>query len=279
MIQPLNYCRQFLKSFDDKKVRFMESDVPGLDWVKNMHGIIEALIFSNKFILPENAECCPDEEFRAVVDCNNIRQPYPVIALEYRFDKSYKCILLSIERELKKDSPFYYPSIVPILGHVVTPWWTVLPIHFGTHIVDLEGPNGAMQSYGDISPKARTFFSRTGEIGSIDNFIAISVRNYYRFMNMCQCSNVEFAPAEGCERGEMKKRRSLGFDEYKVMMVSSHIRAKAEARGGSHASPREHLRRGHIRRIDDERRVWVNATVVCPGSSGKIEKDYAIKGS
>lgn len=50
-----------------------------------------------------------------------------------------------------------------------------------------------------------------------------------------------------------------------------------QAQGGTHASPREHLRRGHIRHLANGKSVWINAMVVNPGVGGKIEKDYKIK--
>lgn len=43
------------------------------------------------------------------------------------------------------------------------------------------------------------------------------------------------------------------------------------------ASPREHLRRGHIRRLEDGRKFWINAAVVAAGNGGKIHKDYGIR--
>ena len=46
--------------------------------------------------------------------------------------------------------------------------------------------------------------------------------------------------------------------------------------GGTHANPRVHLRRGHIRKIADGRTVWVQACVV--GSKhGMVLKDYKLR--
>jgi hypothetical protein len=41
------------------------------------------------------------------------------------------------------------------------------------------------------------------------------------------------------------------------------------------SSPREHLRRGHFRTINGKR-IWVNSTVICKGSEGKVMKQYDI---
>lgn len=46
--------------------------------------------------------------------------------------------------------------------------------------------------------------------------------------------------------------------------------------GGSHASPRTHLRRGHIRQHPTAGRIWVNSCVVNPTAIGTVNKDYRI---
>lgn len=47
--------------------------------------------------------------------------------------------------------------------------------------------------------------------------------------------------------------------------------------GGSHASPCEHVRRGHWRRLRNGKMHFVEATVVNEGSKrGKVEKDYQL---
>ncbi|HEX7324317.1 MAG TPA: hypothetical protein VF292_03045 [Rhodanobacteraceae bacterium] len=46
---------------------------------------------------------------------------------------------------------------------------------------------------------------------------------------------------------------------------------------GHHASPRQHLRRGHIRHLTDGRRIWINACVVGAARDGMQAKDYALR--
>lgn len=289
-MQPLNYCRQFVKAGIDGRVVFLTKQrLLKSNKFNNETDAYAGLIkISQKFVLPEDAIFSTDNELRAIVGNNNIRQPFPIIALEYATPTckdlagsfvSTKKIVLSLERQMD-DADLYYPTLIPILYLDNEDKWIVLPLVFGSHIVEKNEQTGLLQSLGvDIDEESKADLLKLGLLDWTRGAIQIFLADYYRFMNMCQCSNVEFAPAAGCDRASMKKRRSLGFDEYKVLMVSSHVRAKGESRGGSHASPREHLRRGHIRRIDDERRVWVNATVVCAGSAGRITKDYAIKGA
>lgn len=52
---------------------------------------------------------------------------------------------------------------------------------------------------------------------------------------------------------------------------------KREHQGGTHASPRQHDRRGHLRRLRSGKNVWVRACKVGDASKGAVFHDYAIK--
>ena len=69
----------------------------------------------------------------------------------------------------------------------------------------------------------------------------------------------------------MYETRTLWIDVPNFEGVST------EWQGGTHRSPRQHLRRGHIRNLQSGKKVWVNATVVGAKENGMIKKDYAIK--
>jgi hypothetical protein len=59
--------------------------------------------------------------------------------------------------------------------------------------------------------------------------------------------------------------------------VPGESKGSGEWQGGTHRSPRQHLRRGHIRNLQSGKKVWVNAALVGAKKSGFIKKDYAIK--
>ena len=52
---------------------------------------------------------------------------------------------------------------------------------------------------------------------------------------------------------------------------------KREHKGGTHASPRLHDRRGHSRRLPDGRIVWVRPCKVGDASRGVVFHDYQVK--
>jgi hypothetical protein len=105
----------------------------------------------------------------------------------------------------------------------------------------------------------------------------------HAFVNACSviaCSNVELAdvvasPALNKKRIANGKRPLFS---YKVLQLDSENsrKSRAPSGGGSHASPRMHLRRGHIRRLDG-RTIWVRSTLVNSSSEGVVLKDYSVR--
>ena len=53
--------------------------------------------------------------------------------------------------------------------------------------------------------------------------------------------------------------------------------ARGESQGGTHASPRLHDRRGHLRRLANGKNVWVKSCKVGDASKGVVFHDYVIK--
>jgi hypothetical protein len=75
-----------------------------------------------------------------------------------------------------------------------------------------------------------------------------------------------------------KAKDALPFDSYHILTVDAPGGGNLNGRSGGHRSPREHLRRGHIRRYENGARIWVNATVVNAGIGGRVSKDYLLRG-
>jgi hypothetical protein len=76
-------------------------------------------------------------------------------------------------------------------------------------------------------------------------------------------------------RARMKKGKpALDYDWHTVQVAPSA--PKSEPKGGTHASPRLHDRRGHWR-IRNGRKHWVRACVVGDPDKGVVEKDYHVR--
>lgn len=103
-----------------------------------------------------------------------------------------------------------------------------------------------------------------------------------QFCNVMNCSNVELdtilPPAKlNKKRLESKK---LPFFEYKVLTIApgkSYSRSKMGEITDHRESPRQHLRRGHIRRYQSGSSIWITAHMVGDSGKGTIAKDYKVK--
>lgn len=68
-----------------------------------------------------------------------------------------------------------------------------------------------------------------------------------------------------------------GWVWHQVAIDPARLRTAIPAQGGSHASPRWHIRRGHWRQLADGRRVFVRACEVGDPARGGIVKDYTVE--
>lgn len=111
------------------------------------------------------------------------------------------------------------------------------------------------------------------------NDITGEVSTVIEFLCALACSNTELIDGQPPKESANKKREKKGkapFYTYKILTVKPSRGGGESPYGGTHTSPRVHLRRGHIRRLKTKT-VWVNATVVGDKSRGMVTKDYAVK--
>ena len=67
-----------------------------------------------------------------------------------------------------------------------------------------------------------------------------------------------------------------GWTWHQVDIVPERLVRASEPLGGTHASPRWHIRRGHWRQLADGRRVFVQACEVGDPARGGVVKDYLV---
>jgi hypothetical protein len=96
--------------------------------------------------------------------------------------------------------------------------------------------------------------------------------------SVVNCSNIialDLPPINALNKKRIKNGKQPFFT-YKVLQLKETTKKKISIGEGSHASPRTHLRRGHIRRLEDKT-VWVKPAVINGESThGVVVKDYAI---
>ena len=110
----------------------------------------------------------------------------------------------------------------------------------------------------------------------IDTIVALDV--IIKSIAVLNCSNViviDSTENKLINRKRLKKGK-LPLFTYKTLHIDTGERVENKGGKGSHASPRVHLRRGHIRKITDGRTVWVQSCVVGNKKMGIVHKDYSV---
>lgn len=119
---------------------------------------------------------------------------------------------------------------------------------------------------------------------SVSNDIGIEISIVAEMLAVLNCRNVGTEIIAPSEKQNKARRRSgkEPFHEYHVLNVGgSNLYGRGSSSSwqiGDEYKVRQHLRRGHIRRLSDDHTVWVNQTVVAAGSiKGNVKKSYKIK--
>lgn len=110
------------------------------------------------------------------------------------------------------------------------------------------------------------------------------VRALMEFCEACACSNIKpdiLVPANINKNARRLRDGKLPIYETKVLSVDmgqDEPRDRYQRIDGvpTRSGPRLHLRRGHVRRLSDDKRIWINSMTVGKAERGKIDKQYKV---
>jgi len=242
------------------------------------------------FAIPDTGKFL-DDNAKGLLD-SKIRLPYPVMTIEYfckdlsnsgidvidcSVYKNDKTVILATE----KDNGFNMVIMSQSNGK-----WAIHPTGmFVSYDSFRKGfnsdnfyttstlPNWASENYHKMS-EAQIASNTAGMIEQ-------AVFPIVELLEALSCKNV-YTESLGNFNHKKKNERlikagKLPLYETKILVVDSAPKTidKTDL-GGTHASPRQHLRRGHIRRYATYS-IWINNTIVGKASTGKIDKSYEVK--
>lgn len=102
-------------------------------------------------------------------------------------------------------------------------------------------------------------------------------------VNSSNIGRERLAPPEKLNKKRISNGKAPFFEAWVLDLDRRAIPAESGREGysleGSRASPRLHLRRGHIRRLSPERITYVRGTAVGSMRAGQIEKTYRVGGA
>lgn len=101
-------------------------------------------------------------------------------------------------------------------------------------------------------------------------------------LSLLNCSNIvtrRHDPDPKLQKARAKRGKQPLFSYHTLEIDPQASREAGIDQGGTHASPRVHLRRGHIRKFAPGKWCWVRETIVRGITPGMVHKDYALKGA
>ncbi|WP_373504654.1 hypothetical protein [Aestuariivirga sp.] len=140
-----------------------------------------------------------------------------------------------------------------------------------------------------VGPLMRLIFRVTGELETFANprhvhedaavelFAYVSAGMYVRALNILAMSpEIHSASLPLPGRRKCEKAGVTGWVWHTVSIDPSKLTVRGPGQGGTHASPRWHIRRGHWRNLAGGRRVFVRECEVGDMSRGGVVKDYEV---
>ena len=288
-MEPLNYCRSLKKSIDDyfKKVSFDVKN-PGHNHILEVQELCGR---AQKFMLPTGGRLFDDLEYKALDETQDLKLPFPLIALEYYvppqknaenevigIDPQGKPVLCG-ETTVQSSKRIVFAQEYPHGIKITIACWNdkagnwafippaAIPIrHYLDRSVVIDGRVGNVIIASDESYPISDYLDEVGAL--------------LCFLNAIQCSNVAIERSEPRKAAKAKKRSAIPFDSYRYLVVDLPGSTNNSSTTGLGRSPREHLRRGHIHTYHTLRgpiKKWINATVVNAGIGSKVSKDYVMR--
>lgn len=142
----------------------------------------------------------------------------------------------------------------------------------------LHGEDIAIEMHAAVTPLAKHLLS-TGI--SPARLVREAMNDLHVVVELClllglqNVRRVAVPAPKGASKARIARKKTPLFD-YHVLEVDGERWDGAEYSERSNTGVRSHLRRGHIRRLDAVRRVWVRACYVQGATPGFVDKDYSL---
>lgn len=248
------------------------------------------------FVMPDTARLMNDG--LSGLSGNVSKLPYPVMTVEY-YSRSLEITADEPDRNIHKSNidkvcilAVEHPSAVydkkgfsvHAFGHGCGGWAT-MPI--GLFVPeDATMASSSLDDFkiiGTLPDSCKKHYlnmSSAQKKTMLGGIIKIAALPVFELIEALSCRNVTTANHQEASPANDKRIKSGKLPIYETKMLVIDTKAtetSSGVSGGSHASPRQHLRRGHIRRHPTAGNLWINSCVVGDPSKGVINKSYAVK--
>jgi hypothetical protein len=230
-----------------------------------------------KFLLPGNGILLDDPYLKGIDDKMRLNIPFPVTVIEFPDpwgDLAKTIITL-------QESDYVIKMFVTIFHLKHQKWGTMSPVIFSRDNYIQRNSSGQPDFTYSFEPQTPEEVKMNHQL--YHPYIVVVLQ----LLNALSCKNVSHEKSTpGAVR--LGRKGPIPYDSYRILTTFIN-RPPSTGGGGSgksgvgarvgavHASPREHLRRGHIVRQPNGRVYWRNAHIVMPGNGGTITKSYALR--
>jgi hypothetical protein len=293
MKEPLDYLRKaapFLAQLHKK----LEAKQP--QYVAHACDVVQAARRAVKFVMPPNGQIF-DTKLEGLPDI--VKLPFDFIIIEYECpndgglatkvfgEESTQPARKRIVYAEQQEGRIIVASIVAFQDRGLD-FWQVQPyfaclipkddLPSDVVVDDMPGIRGkavdqVRVQFVDMGGAAEQYFGEDWERHAYVD-MADETSAVLSLLEALTCKNVGMESLPVKKNKGAQARGALPYDEYYTLIVNSKARSQDDL-GGTHRSPREHLRRGHIRRLPSGN-VWVNSTIVNAGHHGKVHKMYEV---
>jgi len=270
---------------------------------------------AEKFILPEWGKIFEKHEIDLISDVQiPTRLPYPIVALEYHCDyrdprcepmmpqelESSKRIALCVETEALHEHTTLFAHVHD--NHIgSTPGYYVFPVCYSdgmkcwtpppATMFFPRGGNEQMQAMKDLGlcavlPLGYVCYKHYPESERSTRAARDVADEVFAMIHLLTALAIDkgkhtLLPAPVKLNKKRAKKGRIPMYEYKILdIVADVLQAPQSAskphQGGTHASPRMHKRRGHVRRLRSGRTTWVRNAIIGKPGHGSVEKEYSV---
>jgi hypothetical protein len=238
--------------------------------------VANAILKYPKVALERNFETPPNFE-NVFIEEGKIKLPFPkIVVLTGQYETEERVYGYMDEYgSLVNRLAFYVVTQQEdaIAIHTLLAEDTEKPLHIATTGVEvfLDGETQV------LSVASQTHITQTKWIPKSANIIYDVLRAIYMMTYHTGEVYISVPTPREAEVNEKKMRKGKKpLVEFRLISVTAQKRALPSIPQGTHASPRQHWRRGHWRTYKSGIRAWVEPMLVGDEKNGKIVKDYVI---
>jgi len=277
----------FSDEFCDWLTRYMKTNHKGVPFFKRLRKRLQS--HAVHFKLPENGYVLPDSGDNVIISTDVLKPPFPTTVIEYATAdselkpgefRSSKRLILAVD---EADSVVLFPAFFRDDRACWIPPFVYWRFYYGKEIALSRSKAKALSD--DILAAGETWDGAVPRAMPLDHYIAAELRNLNQelsvYMDFCKAlaeydtEIIDHRPdAETARKRRLRGKKPLYT--YKVITITGKRRVSEISKGGTHASPVAHLRRGHWRTYKSGRKSWVRAAMI-NGTDGIVVKDYKVE--